>query len=238
VTGPPFRSIWFDCDSTLSRIEGVDELAREVAPALRAEIQALTERAMNGELPLADVYEARLERIAPTRDLLARIGARYVEQALPDAALAIAALRSLGKTVGIVSGGLLPPVLQLAGALGVPATHVLAVPVRFDPAGAYAGIDRACPLWRNGGKPELLHARPPAERPLAFVGDGITDLEAAPVADRFVGFGGIVRRAAVEARAAYYVTAPRLAAVLPLLLTGAERARLAADPAFAALDSR
>lgn len=235
MSAPPFQSVWFDCDSTLSAIEGVDELVRETAPELRSEIRTLTERAMNGDLPLAEVYELRLARIAPTRAQLERVGELYVRQALPDAAAVVAALQALGKTVGVVSGGLLPAVAVLARSLGVPASLVQAVPLQFTAHGDYVDFDRRSPLWRNGGKVEVLRARPPRERPLAFVGDGITDLEAKPVVDRFIGFGGIARRTAVEQGADYYVTQPRLAAILPHLLAAGELSRLQADPRFTIL---
>jgi phosphoserine phosphatase len=40
--------ILFDCDSTLSAIEGVDELARLRGPDCFAEIEAMTYAAMGG----------------------------------------------------------------------------------------------------------------------------------------------------------------------------------------------
>jgi phosphoserine phosphatase len=237
VTAPavPFRAVYFDCDSTLTTIEGVDELLADYAPAVRAEIAAWTEAAMNGERPLAEVYELRLRKLAPRRDQLAAVGRLYATRAVPDAARTLAALRWLGKVVGIVSGGLLEPVRAFAQVLQLDLAHVHAVPLQFDADGAYLDFDHRCPLWRNGGKVELLRGLPAEHRPLAFVGDGITDLETQGTADRFVGFGGVVRRAAVAARAECFVDAPGLAAVLPFLLTTAERARLAAEPRFADL---
>ena len=62
---PPFAAVWFDCDSTLSAIEGVDELLQFVSPELRRDLAALTTQAMNGTLPLATVYVQRLASIAP-----------------------------------------------------------------------------------------------------------------------------------------------------------------------------
>ena len=58
----PFRTVLFDCDSTLSTIEGIEELAA----ANRPEIVALTEAAMRGEVPLETVYAKRLELVQPT----------------------------------------------------------------------------------------------------------------------------------------------------------------------------
>ena len=231
----PFAAVYFDCDSTLSAIEGVDELLQFAAPALRAEIRTLTEQAMNGERPLADVYATRLARLAPRREHLDRIGELYVARLVPDAALTVRALQALHKRVGIISGGLLVPVQRVAQHLGIEARNVHAVPLSFRADGSYADFDRGSPLWQNGGKIEIVRRLPATDRPIAFVGDGVTDLETRPHVDRFIGFGGVVRRAAVERDAEYFVTAPSLAAVLPFVLTAAERERLRADPTFAAL---
>lgn len=225
---PPlrFRSVWFDCDSTLSRIEGVDELTRGLPPATRSEIKRMTEAAMNGELPIAEVYERRLASVAPTASMVEEVGELYVGATVPGAVQAIATLRRLGKTVGIVSGGLLGAVRVFARHLGIDAANVHAVDVRFDAHGNYLDFDRASPLWRNDGKRVLLAAMPDALRPLAFVGDGMTDLEAAPAADRFVGFGGVARRERVAAAAERYVTESDLCAILPHLLTPDELAQI------------
>lgn len=232
---PPFAAVYFDCDSTLATIEGVDELLRFAAPALRSDVLALTEQAMNGTLPLAEVYETRLKKLAPRREQLEVVGQHYVQNLVPDAAATVAALQALGKHVGIVSGGLLEPVRHLARHLGVPEQDVHAVPLRFDADGAYVDFDRSSPLWRNGGKVDVVQAVPRDHLPLAFVGDGVTDLETAPHVARFVGFGGVAARDAVRRAAAYFTDRPSLAAVLPLLLTDEECDRLRGDERFASL---
>lgn len=235
VAGPPFASVWFDCDSTLTAVEGIDELVRWAAPAVRDEVPRLTAQAMAGTLPLAEVYGRRLALLAPRREHVERIGALYVERLVPDARAVVAALQALGKRVGVVSGGLLPPVAHAAAALGVAAADVHAVRIDFAADGAYAGFDRGSPFARNLGKVEFLRTLPAAARPAAFVGDGITDAETRGVADRFVGFGGVVVRPEVAARADAYVATPSLAGVLPCLVTDAELRTLADDPRFAAL---
>ena len=219
---PPYRSIAFDADSTLSALEGIDELAGP----LRQEIEELTRRAMRGELPLEAVYGQRLARIRPSRAAVEALGARYVERIVPGARELVAALRFLGKRVAIVSGGIRPALLALGRELGLPEQAVHGVELDFDAAGAYAGFDPSAPLARSGGKREIVErlAREPGALPLALVGDGITDLEAAGdgAAARFVAFGGVVRRAEVFARAAVRCERPDLAALLPLLLSERE----------------
>lgn len=237
-TPPPYRTVVFDCDSTLSSIEGVDELGA----AHRAQIEALTNAAMSGALKLEDVYAKRLALIAPSRADVERIGALYVERAVPHARELVRALHALGKRVVIVSGGVAPAVNAIARALGIGEHDVHAVALRFDARGAYAGFDETSPLARSGGKIEVLRAlaTPPAARPLALVGDGITDLEAGEAeggADRFIAYGGVVKRAAVFARARVTCETNSLAGLVPLLFSPDEVDKLTRDPEHAALVS-
>lgn len=232
---PPFASVWFDCDSTLSAIEGVDELLAFVPAELRADIANLTARAMEGSLPLAEVYESRLHLLHPRREQLDAIGALYVQRLVPDALAVVQALQSLDKHVGIISGGLLIPVQHVARHLGVSLANVHAVPLQFDASGAYVDFDRTSPLWQNGGKVEVVRSLGLQYHPLAFVGDGITDAETSGHVARFIGYGGVVARPAVRARAEFFVTTRSLAGILPHVLTADECSRLAGDPRFAAL---
>lgn len=229
---PPFASFWFDCDSTLSSIEGVDVLSGRVSETLLREVKELTHRAMEGEIPLADVYEHRLRKIAPGKADLEAAGRSYVQNLVPDAKATIAALLFLGKTVGIISGGLRQPVAILARELEVPDDCVFAVAALLDEDGNYVGFDRNSPLWQNGGKPAVLGSRPKDQHPLLFVGDGATDLEAKDHVDLFVGFGGVVRRPAVAAGADAYIAQNSLRPVLDIGLTPEEKHRLRQDQRF------
>jgi len=219
---PPYRTVLFDCDSTLSAIEGIDELA---GPQ-RGEIEALTRRAMAGELALESVYGLRLERIRPRREDVLALGARYVSALVPGARELVAALRFLGKRVCIVSGGLAPAVVELGRALALEPRDVFAVQLSFGPDGGYAGFDRHSELARSGGKRELVAglASGADAAPIALVGDGISDLEAAEggALARFVAYGGVVRRPEVFARARATAQEPDLACLLPLLVSERE----------------
>ena len=111
------RLIVFDVDSTLSGIEGIDELAE--AAGMRKEVSALTNRAMRGEIPLESVYKSRLDAIRPSREALEKLGKKYVKRALPHARELVRALGKLDKRVCIVSGALEPAVLMLAEHLDI-----------------------------------------------------------------------------------------------------------------------
>jgi phosphoserine phosphatase len=220
----PFEAVIFDCDSTLCRIEGVDELARR--RGVGAEIAALTEQAMQGKVPLESVYGKRLEIIRPDRDLISWLGGRYVETLAEGAAELLDALHAHGKDVHIVSGGILQAVRSLAAALRIPAENVHAVELRFDAVGNFAGYEPDSPLARSGGK-GVVAGRIGRGRRLVAVGDGVTDLEMQDAGAVLVGFGGVVVREAVRDRADVWIEDASLASILPHLLTDRERLRAA-----------
>jgi phosphoserine phosphatase len=216
----PIATVLFDCDSTLSTLEGIEELAAEH----RAEVVALTEAAMRGAVPLEQVYARRLALVRPTLGAVEAIGRRYVETLVEDAREVVAALAAEGVSVRIISGGVRQAVLVLGRALGLPDSHVAAVDLRFDAAGRYAGFDAASPLARSGGKAAAIDAWLPAvARPAMLVGDGAADLEAAAAVDLFVAYAGVVPRPAVLAGADAVIASRSLAPVLPLALAAPPR---------------
>jgi phosphoserine phosphatase len=222
---PPYATVVFDCDSTLSSIEGIDELA---GPDLLGELAEMTARAMEGELPLEAVYGARLERVQPSREALERLGARYVATLLPGVRELVRDLLSLDKRVLIFSGGLLPAVRALGVELGLEPVDVFAVDVYHEHDGRYRDFDRASPLARAGGKLELLRRLGGARGlgPIALVGDGATDREALPELARFVAFGGVARRPAVHADCPARTDEAHFDALRPFLFSDAEHQRL------------
>jgi len=225
---PRYCTVLFDCDSTLSAIEGIDELAVHC----REEVVALTDAAMRGVIPLEEVYGRRLDLVRPTRAALHALGQEYVARLVPDARETVSALHAAGVDVRIISGGLLPAVLAVATALDVPPHHVAAVDIWFDGDGAYAGFDHSSPLTTGGGKRRAIEQWHLA-RPAMMVGDGSTDLEARPVVDAFVAFAGVVERAAVVAVADVVIRANSLAPLLPLVLSLDELAQPAHHSTYA-----
>ena len=232
--GPPYAVVVFDCDSTLSTIEGIEELT-----ASDPQIAALTLEAMEGRVPIEEVYGRRLELAGPEAADMERIGALYQSTAIQGAEEVIAALHYLGKSVRIVSGGLLPAVRPFGRHLGVPSEHIHAVDLHFDAAGGYVDYDRQSPLARAGGKLELLRALVP-DQDVALVGDGATDLEAREACARFIAFTAVERRPEVVAGADVEVDRADLAALLPHLLSAAEVQQLttAAGDRFSGLVAR
>ncbi|HEX3580562.1 MAG TPA: HAD-IB family phosphatase [Thermoanaerobaculia bacterium] len=195
-----FRFVFFDVDSTLVTIEGIDVLG-----AGNREIARLTERAMNGEIALEEVYAKRLEIIRPNRSAIDALGQRYIESLTPGAAEAVATLRNSGVQIHLVTAGIAQAIQPLASHLGVPERAVHAVALRFNDAGDYEDFDRRSFLTRNGGKELVVRdVRARSHGKAAFVGDGASDLEAKPAVDLFIGFGGVHVRPKVKEHAAVF----------------------------------
>lgn len=211
----PPRLIIFDCDSTLSAIEGIDELARVRGPQVFAAVEAMTTAAMEGRIAVQDVFARRLDIIRPCLADVAAVGRQYVEQVEPAALATIGRLKAAGWTPLILSGGFRQVIAPLAAHLGI--ARVEAVDLFFDTAGNYAGYDMEFPTTRSGGKPELIAALKRELAPVrtVMVGDGVSDLETRDEVDLFVGFGRYTERAKVKAGAHAFIHS--LAELPPLL---------------------
>lgn len=197
---PKFRTVVLDVDSTLCGIEGIDWLALRRGPATAARVASLTDRAMQGELSLEEVYAERLAAVTPGAAEVEALGRAYVETLAPGALSAIAAWRETGVRVVLVSGGIRTAIVTLARHLGLNESDVHAVTVEYDASGAYAGFDRSSPLSVATGKRDVVAALG-LERPILAVGDGSTDLAMRDVVDCFAAFTGFARRAPVVERA-------------------------------------
>jgi phosphoserine phosphatase len=224
-----FDLIFFDCDSTLSTIEGIDELAKLKGKEWR--VGLLTQKAMDGDLDLEEVYGKRLRAIRPTRGQLKAIEERYWETIVPDVQAVLEALRFLGKEIFIISGGLSEPVKGFGKRLGVPGDHIRAVELEYNELSGewwryhepqvqhrqtYLDYDEG-PLTVTSGKPDIIRelAGDKHGRRL-MVGDGSSDLATHNVVDLFVGFGGVVAREKVQQQADAFIHTASIAPILPL----------------------
>jgi phosphoserine phosphatase len=207
--------ICFDCDSTLSRIEGIDELARRAG--VGEEMAKLTDLAMNGELPLEAVYSKRLETIKPDKAGIDWLADLYISEIVVGVKDVFAALLNQGKEVHIISGGLRQGILPLAGVLGLPENHVHAVGIQFNTDGSYKGFDESSPLARSGGKGEVCKQLLNGKQSLVLIGDGKTDMEAKQPGVTVIGYGGVCNRAIVKELADQFVDDADLTSILSLI---------------------
>ena len=199
------KLLLLDCDSTLSALEGIDELGRLRGPEVFKSVEDMTNAAMNGGTPMEAIFAKRLDIIQPTKAELESIGAKYIATVEPTALAALAQIRAAGWTIVIVSGGFTQAIRPFADFLGV--ERVEAVVLKFKPDGSYAGFDESCPTCRTKGKNEVarrLRAEFKATR-VVMVGDGASDLEVKEDVDLMVGFGRYVQRPKVKAGADKFI---------------------------------
>lgn len=222
--------IFFDCDSTLSTIEGIDELAK--LKGKEGRVGLLTNKAMNGDLDLSEVYGKRLKAIRPTRGQLKAVEERYVETVVEDAREVIEALHFLDKRVFIISGGLVDAVRGFGRWLGVQPENIRAVELEYNElSGEWwryheprAQHDQTYleyvegPLTVSSGKPDIIDELAGEAHGRRFmIGDGSSDLATKSVVDLFVGYGGVVARDKVKAESEIFIETVSLAPILPLI---------------------
>lgn len=224
---PPYKHIFFDCDSTLTTVEGIDILADMVGKKWRVEV--LTNAAMDGKLDLEEVYAKRLHAVRPTRAQIREIRRVYKRNTVEDAKAVIAALHFLGHHVYIISGGLEEPVREFGLYLGVPAERIRAVHVDYNRlAGSwwqndgFAASERYLDfeegaLTVSNGKAQIVQELLGSQHGRSLlIGDGISDLLAGQTVNLFVGFGGVITRSRVLSEAPAFIHSASLAPLLAI----------------------
>jgi HAD superfamily phosphoserine phosphatase-like hydrolase len=199
--------LMIDFDSTLTTLEGLDELARvklargEIQPADIDMIVSITHQAMNGSMPIDEALASRLAVLKPSAKDCEALGQAYIENLVPNACESIAIAKAQGWRVVIVSGGLEQSLVAPAAVLGI--DEVIAVRCLFDASGAYVDFDRSSMPARHLGKVTALEALTRKYSPsvTVVVGDGATDADAGEVATAFIAFTGVAARPKVVARA-------------------------------------
>ena len=241
---PVYRHVIFDCDSTLTGIEGIDELASH--PDTRQRVADLTRSAMDGKVNLETVYGERLEILQPTRGAVRALRSRYRKHVVKDAAALIQALQVLGHEVYIVSGGLFDPVREFGMHLGVAPEHIRAVEVEYDTLSGnwwqgqgpwretYLAVQHSI-LTESDGKARVIREllQNQTGRSL-LVGDGVSDLLASREVDLFAGFGGVICRDRVASESKVFIQSQSIAPVL-LLAAGTAALDHSGDPGVQAL---
>ncbi len=223
---PPFEHIFFDCDSTLTKVEGIDVLAEAMGKRQRVEL--LTHAAMEGMIDLEEVYAKRLRTLRPTRQQILDIRHSYKRNIVEDAALVVSALQSLGHKVYIISGGLAEPVEEFGVSLGIPRERIRAVDITYNElSGQWWEKSEADnirymtytdgALTISDGKAQIVRELLGGQRGRSLlIGDGNSDLLAGEAVDLFVGFGGVISRPKVKESAPVFIESTSLAPLLGL----------------------
>lgn len=203
-----FDAVVFDCDGTLSSVEGIVELARW--NDVEAFVAELTEQAMGQTGMTTDIYRQRIERTRPTLAQCQRLAADYYATRTAGSEEVIEWCRQRGIAVYVVSAGVNPAVKEFAIRLGIAEDRVFAVDLKFDEQGQYFDFDHTSPMTKGGGKCDVVAQIKQQHPRLLYVGDGKNDLDVHDDVAQFVGYGGAYYRPAIEAQCSDYIREPSL----------------------------
>lgn len=220
----PITTVVFDCDGTLSTIEGIDELAR--LNGVGKEVEQLTSAAMGKTGLTPALYKQRLELIKPSYQQVIGIAETYANHCVPDIKKVLAILQKLNKRICILSAGINHAVSGFGNLLDVPSENIFAVDVLFTPEGKYMDFDHSSPLIHNTGKRQLMENMHLTRSQTVYVGDGLNDLAVYDLVERFIGYGGTFYRENIARHCEYYITKPTATPLLPLILTADEAKQL------------
>lgn len=220
----PIDTFFFDCDSTLSLIEGIDVLAE--LNGVDDRVQKITHRCMSKTGLNSNDYRKRLELVQPNLEQLKILGEEYVLHLTPGAKESIHILSALNKKVFILSAGIKSSIVPLAHHLGIAEDHVLAVDVYLNPNGTYKGFNEKSHLIRRFGKSKVIQSILSLNQTSLLVGDGLSDWEARNAVNRFIGFAGVNGKKWLNDHSPIYIATDNLFPLIPLSLTEEETNQL------------
>jgi len=200
-----------DVDSTLIQQEVIELLGAKAGKG--AEINAITESAMRGELDFAESLRARVALLAGLPDsVLTQVQSEIT--LTPGARTLIRTLHKLGHHVALVSGGFEPVIAPLMSELGI--AHMRANNLEIIDGKLTGKLTG--PIIDRAGKAQALRDfaalhKIELDQTIA-IGDGANDLDMITLAGMGIAFNA---KPAVKAAADSSVSAPYLDSVLYLL---------------------
>lgn len=169
------RLMCFDMDSTLIEQEVIDLIAASIG--VEAEVSAITERAMNGELDFSASFKERVKLLkGSSGDIFTKL--RTVVKPTTGVAELIRALKRMGVKTAVFSGGFIPLTQWFADQLGM--DYAYANTIEADPATNLLTGEVIGPIVNAERKRDLMleiaaKEKIPLEQVVA-VGDGANDL--------------------------------------------------------------
>ncbi|XP_050546758.1 phosphoserine phosphatase isoform X2 [Daktulosphaira vitifoliae] len=167
----------------------------------------LTNSAMSGNMDFREALAARLQIIQPSLQQIRDFIKNHPFHLTPGINDLVEKLQQKNIPVYLISGGFRGLIGPIAIELSIPLQHIYANKLKFFMNGDYAGFDEKEPTSKNGGKAEVitLLKEKYGYTKLVMIGDGITDLEACPPANAFIGFGGNKVREEVKSKSKWFV---------------------------------
>lgn len=162
---------------------------------------------MGGTVLFQDALAERLSIIQPSKADIQHYLTNHPFKLTEGVEQLISLLHRQGKIVYLVSGGFRQMIEPVAVRLKIPTYRIYANNLLFNTDGSFKGFDPAEPTSRDGGKPAVVRMLIESHgyKRIVMVGDGVTDMQARPPANLFIGYGGIVVREKVKDGADWFI---------------------------------
>jgi len=202
----------FDFDSTLIKIESLDELLKEGLRkrgklSLISQIEEITNQGMNGEINLRESIQKRLDLAGLKRGDIQKFQNEIATKITPGIEKITDWLQKREHVIFIISGGFLDCILPVAKKLNIPEENCLGNTYSVGKNGFITEVDQENPLIRSNGKCQAIcELKQKHKLPVVIIGDGISDLIPwqNQKADYFLGFGINIQRPQIEMQAEHY----------------------------------
>lgn len=207
------KLVFFDCDSTLTTIEGIDYLAKNSEHY--QSIIALTNAAMTDGKYDTEMYLKRLQYLDLSPEMLFCLADHYWHNQTLGAKEVISELKSNNYQCFLISAGLNPAVSIFGARLGIEPSNIYAVDYDFQ-----GNITKNIELTTIDGKNKIItkiknNLEHPESAHIFMVGDGANDL--IECADLLIGFGGNAKRANLIDQFDYYIEEQDISSILPVI---------------------
>ncbi|MBI2443909.1 MAG: HAD-IB family phosphatase [Candidatus Magasanikbacteria bacterium] len=218
-----YNKIFFDFDSTIISCESLDLLAD--MKDIGEEVRRMTKLSMDGVVALEDVFSKKMSLISPSKNDIEFILNKCKSLLVDGMESVISVLLSFEKDVFILSSNFHCIVDPIAEVLHIPSQNVLANNLQFLD-GKYNGMNTDSLLATARGKAQTIKQYINKSDRVVMVGDSVSDSYCREVVDLFIGFGGVEKRAAVQAVSDVYVEHKNMLTILPVILSRDEMRQL------------
>lgn len=184
-----------DFDSTLVKLEGLEELAKIVLSRnpLKEEILnkivEITNKGMNGDITFQESLEQRLKLFSPSKgDILKLID--LLKSNITDSILKNREFFKINNShIYVISGGFREWIIPITEFVGLKTENVLANSFIYDKKGYVVGVDKTNILTRSKGKAMAVQSLN-LNGVTIMIGDGFTDYEVKVrgFSDKFIMF--------------------------------------------------
>ncbi|MES2795490.1 MAG: phosphoglycerate dehydrogenase, partial [Bacteroidota bacterium] len=205
-------NIIIDFDSTFTKVEGLDELAKIALAGhkdkkeLVAKIVEITDKGMAGQLSFAQSLKERVAVIPANKVHLEEL-VEYLFSEISDSFERNKTfLKDNAENIYIVSSGFKEFIVPIVTSMGLLSENVYANTFTFDNDGNVTGYDESNLLSQDNGKVKLLQ-KLDIQGEIYVIGDGYTDyqLRESGLANKFFAFTENVERENVTAKADFVV---------------------------------